>query len=133
MTTSIHSCQFPQFPSIPVFRLDMWVNANENRLTPAWAKKYGYDNDVDFAKHAQKKFSLVETGIVDQPSCRLLLLNGVNDGVTPIEDCHILFNHGSSPKEGRFFEGLPHMGYPHSLPVSYEWLENVLGKKDVKN
>lgn len=49
---------------------------------------------------AQKKFSLVETGIVDQPSCRLLLLNGVDDGVVPIEDCLVLFEHGS-PKEGR--------------------------------
>lgn len=103
-------------------------------LTPAWAKKYGYDNDADFIKHAQKKFSLVETGIVDQASCRLLLLNGVMDGVTPIEDCMVLFNHGSSPKEGRFFEGLPHMGYPNSLPVSYDWLENVLGnQEDLKN
>lgn len=102
-------------------------------LTPAWAKKYGYDHDADFVKHAQKKFSLVETGIVDQPSCRLLLLNGVMDGVTPIEDCMVMFNHGSSPKEGRFFEGLPHMGYPNSLPVSYDWLENVLGTKDIKN
>jgi hypothetical protein len=26
----------------------------------------------------------------------------------------------------RFHKGLPHMGYPNSLPVSYEWLEQVL-------
>ncbi|PYI13074.1 alpha/beta-hydrolase [Aspergillus japonicus CBS 114.51] len=97
-------------------------------LTPAWAKKYGYSDVADFRANAQKKFSLVETGIVDQPSTRLLLLNGVDDGVTPIEDCLVLFNHGS-PKEGRFFPGLPHMGYPHSLPVSYKWLEEVLESK----
>ncbi|BCR99487.1 2,6-dihydropseudooxynicotine hydrolase [Aspergillus awamori] len=94
-------------------------------LTPAWAKKYGYSNPEDFKKHGQKKFSLLETGILDQPSCRLLLLNGVDDGVTPIEDCLMLFNHGS-PKEGRFFHGLPHMGYPHSLVPSYKWFEDVL-------
>lgn len=43
----------------------------------------------------------METGIVDQPSCRLLLLNGVDDGVVPIEDCLVLFEHGSA-KEGRY-------------------------------
>ncbi|EAW14606.1 heptaketide hydrolyase ayg1 [Aspergillus clavatus NRRL 1] len=94
-------------------------------LTKAWATKHGYASEAEFVAGAQKKFSLVETGVVDQPSCRLLLLNGVDDGVVPIEDCLVLFDHGS-PKEGRFFKGLPHMGYPNSLPVSYKWLEEVL-------
>lgn len=103
-------------------------------ITDSWAEKYGYDNTEDFVQNAQKKFSLVETGVVDQPNCRLLLLNGVDDGVVPIEDCHVLFNHGG-PKEGRFFEGMVHMGYPNSLPVSYKWLEDLLspGKTEVKN
>ncbi|KAE8382650.1 Alpha/Beta hydrolase protein [Aspergillus bertholletiae] len=95
------------------------------RIMPGWTKKYGYDDAQAFVEEAQKKFSLVETGIVDRPSCRLLLLNGVDDGLTPIEDSLLLFNHGT-PKEGRFFEGLPHMGYPHSLPVAYSWLESIL-------
>jgi hypothetical protein len=70
-------------------------------LTAAWATKHGYKTVEEFVAGAQKKFSLVETGIVDQPSCRLLLLNGVDDGVVPIEDCQVLFEHGS-PKEGRY-------------------------------
>jgi hypothetical protein len=59
---------------------------------------------------------------------------GVNDGVVPIEDCMVLMNHGG-PKEGRFFENLVHMGYPHSLPVAYKWLESVLSPNttQVKN
>lgn len=44
-------------------------------ITPCWAEKYGYDSVEDFEKNAQKKFSLVETGVMDQPNCRLLLLN----------------------------------------------------------
>ncbi|KKK17909.1 pigment biosynthesis protein [Aspergillus ochraceoroseus] len=108
-----------------------WLRRVEDHEYPfqivrAWATKYGYDDPEDFCKNAQQKFSLVETKIVDQPSCRLLLLNGVDDGVVPIEDCLILFNYGS-PKEGRFFQGLPHMGYPHSLSPSYKWLEGILG------
>ncbi|KAB8229403.1 heptaketide hydrolyase ayg1 [Aspergillus alliaceus] len=94
-------------------------------IMPGWAKKYGYDDVQLFRQEAREKFSLLETGILDRPSCRLLLLNGVDDGVTPIEDSLTLFNHGS-PKEGRFFEGLPHMGYPDSLPVAYKWLEDLL-------
>ncbi|KAL4892276.1 Alpha/Beta hydrolase protein [Aspergillus ambiguus] len=95
------------------------------RLSKAWAIKHGYANVAEFVMKAQSKFSLLETGIVDQPNCRLLLLNGTDDGVVPIEDCLVLFNHGS-PKEGRFFKSLPHMGYPDSLQAAYTWLEEVL-------
>lgn len=42
-----------------------------------------------------------------------------------------MFNHGG-PKEGRFFEGSVHMGYPHSLPVAYKWLEEVLGSNTME-
>ncbi|KAJ5381395.1 Heptaketide hydrolyase ayg1 [Penicillium cataractarum] len=103
-------------------------------ITDCWAEKYGYSSTKEFEENAQKKFSLVETGVMDQPNCRLLLLNGVDDGVVPIEDSLILFNHGG-PKEGRFFEGMVHMGYPHSLPVAYKWLEDVLSpnRTEVKN
>jgi hypothetical protein len=44
-------------------------------ITDSWAEKYGYTTTEDFIQNAQKKFSLVETGVVDQPNCRLLLLN----------------------------------------------------------
>ncbi|KAJ5176868.1 Heptaketide hydrolyase ayg1 [Penicillium canariense] len=103
-------------------------------ITDCWAEKYGYASTKEFEENAQKKFSLIETGVMDQPNCRLLLLNGVDDGVVPIEDSLILFNHGG-PKEGRFFEGLMHMGYPNSLPVAYKWFEEVLSpnKTEVKN
>lgn len=39
------------------------------------AEKYGYDSEEEFVKNAQKKFSLVETGVLDQDNCRLLMLN----------------------------------------------------------
>lgn len=39
------------------------------------AEKYGYENEQEFVKNAQKKFSLVETGVLDQDNCRLLMLN----------------------------------------------------------
>lgn len=45
------------------------------RITASWAEKYGYNSAEEFIKNAQKKFSLVETGVMDQPNCRLLMLN----------------------------------------------------------
>ena len=48
---------------------------NSCSLTPALAQKFGYDTVEDFMKESQKNFSLVDSGIVLQPSARLLLIN----------------------------------------------------------
>jgi dienelactone hydrolase len=46
------------------------------QLTPAFAMKHGYGSSVqDFKEGVQKKFSLLETGVIQKPSCRLLLIN----------------------------------------------------------
>ena len=74
---------------------------------------------------AQKTWSLVETGIVNQKSCRLLLVNGTHDGLMPIEDSMLMFEYGS-PKEARFFTGLLHMGYPPANGSVYPWMEEVM-------
>jgi hypothetical protein len=39
------------------------------------AEKFGFRSVEDFKKDGQKKFSLLDNGIVERPSCRLLLLN----------------------------------------------------------
>lgn len=38
-------------------------------------RKFGFKNVDEMKKEGQKKFSLIETGIAQRPSCRLLLLN----------------------------------------------------------
>lgn len=45
------------------------------RLLPAFALKHGYRSVQEFKESVQKKFSLLETGIIHQPACRLLLVN----------------------------------------------------------
>ena len=45
------------------------------RLTPALAMKHGYGTVEEYVEGAQKKFSLLETGIIKGPSTRLLLIN----------------------------------------------------------
>ncbi|KAI1137591.1 alpha/beta-hydrolase [Hypoxylon sp. FL0543] len=96
------------------------------QLTPALAAKYGYGDDVEaYLEGAQKKFSLLETGILELPSTRLLLINGTHDGLMPIEDSMLLFEYGS-PKEARFFTGALHMGYPMANSSVYPWMEEVM-------
>ncbi|KAI1451788.1 alpha/beta-hydrolase [Annulohypoxylon moriforme] len=96
------------------------------KLTPALAAKHGYGEDVEaYLSGAQKKFSLLETGVLERPSTRLLLVNGMHDGLMPIEDSILLFEHGS-PKEARFFTGALHMGYPMANSSVYPWMEQVM-------
>ncbi|EFX04961.1 pigment biosynthesis protein yellowish-green 1 [Grosmannia clavigera kw1407] len=103
------------------------------RLTPAMAAKHGFctgDDDTAgiaafAAGGALARFSLLATGILDQPSTRLLLINGTKDGLMPIEDSMLLFEHGT-PKEARFFSGALHMGYPMANGSVYPWLESVM-------
>ncbi|RDW81927.1 alpha hydrolase-14 [Coleophoma cylindrospora] len=94
-------------------------------LGPPIAQKHGYASFQEFKEGAQKKFSLLETGILEKPSTRLLLINGVDDGLMPIEDSMLLFEHGT-PKEARFFAKALHMGYPMANAAVYPWMESVM-------
>lgn len=110
-----------------------WIEGAEGReypfeLAPAMAAKHGYASIAAFKAEAQKKFSLLENGILDGESCRLLLVNGTGDGLMPIEDSLLPFQHGG-PKEGRFFEGALHMGYPRANEAVYPWMESVMDTK----
>ncbi|KAK4102803.1 alpha/beta-hydrolase [Parathielavia hyrcaniae] len=95
------------------------------QLSPAMAMKHGFASAEEYKANAQKKFSLLETGIIKKPSTRLLLINGVLDGLMPIEDSMMLFEHGT-PKEARFFTGALHMGYPLANSAVYPWMEQVM-------
>jgi dipeptidyl aminopeptidase/acylaminoacyl peptidase len=94
-------------------------------LMPAITEKFGYESEEELYENAQREFSLVETGIVNMPSCRLLLVNGTHDGLMPIEDSMLMMEYGS-PKEARFFTGLLHMGYPPANGSVYPWMEQVM-------
>jgi hypothetical protein len=69
-------------------------------LTRGYLDKYGYSSWEELLEKCQKEYSLVENGIVNMKSCRLLLMNGVLDGLMPIEDSMLLMEYGS-PKEAR--------------------------------
>jgi len=65
--------------------------------------------------------SLLDQGLLDQPSAPLLLVNGKDDQQTTIEDLYLLLEHGS-PKDARIFPG-GHMGNtPETRPTIIRWL-----------
>ena len=45
------------------------------RLNPAMAMKHGFSSVAEYKANAQKKFSLLEAGILKKPATRLLLIN----------------------------------------------------------
>jgi hypothetical protein len=65
--------------------------------------KFGYGADFErFKKEARDKFSLLSTGILSRPGCtRLLLVNGTEDEIFPIDDYYVCLKHGD-PKEARY-------------------------------
>ncbi|EPE36442.1 alpha/beta-Hydrolase [Glarea lozoyensis ATCC 20868] len=94
-------------------------------LGPAISLKHGYTDYEKYMDEAASKFSLLETGILDKPSTRLLFINGVDDGLMPIEDSMLPFEYGT-PKEARFFQKALHMGYPAANASVYPWMESVM-------
>ncbi|KAM3416298.1 hypothetical protein BST61_g7904 [Cercospora zeina] len=92
---------------------------------PALREKFGYETEDAMLDNAQREWSLVDNKIVDMQSCRLLMVNGTHDGLMPIEDSMLMMEFGR-PKEGRFFTGLLHMGYPPANGSVYPWMEEVM-------
>ncbi|KAK3901976.1 esterase FrsA [Staphylotrichum tortipilum] len=100
------------------------------QLLPALAMKHGYGSVEEYKAGVQRKFSLLENGVIHRPSTRLLLINGTLDGLMPVEDSMMLFEFGS-PKEARFFTGALHMGYPMANDSVYPWMEQVMASAAV--
>lgn len=69
--------------------------------------------------------SLLEQGILDRPSAPLLLINGIEDTVFPIQDMHLLMEHGD-PKTVRLYPHEGHMGSPEATRVIVDWLSAYL-------
>ncbi|KAL5115260.1 hypothetical protein ACEQ8H_006852 [Pleosporales sp. CAS-2024a] len=99
-------------------------------LANTLAYKWGYGNDVEtFKRDAMSKFSLLNDGTLDKAECaRLLLVNGTEDEIFPIDDYYLALQHGA-PKEARFVAGIKHMGEPASFFIILKWLYKLLDIK----
>jgi len=101
-------------------------------LFPARAVVYGVDTMDDFLAFGPR-LSLVERGLIDQPSAPMLLVNGEQDSQQPIADLYLMMRHGE-PKTAWVNPAGGHMGRSADWPderiqaeVVRPWLMRQLG------
>ncbi|KAK0713520.1 yellowish-green 1-like protein [Lasiosphaeria miniovina] len=96
-------------------------------LADTLAHKFGYA-DLDTFVGEAGKFSLLDDGTLDGRAgcCRVLLVNGNDDEIFPIDDLFVALEHGA-PKEARMVRGKKHMGEPDSFVVILQWIHALLG------
>jgi esterase FrsA len=108
-----------------------WIEASRHpdsylmELVETRSRMLGARNDAEYI-NGFKRLSLLDQGLLDQPSAPLLLINGRNDTQCPIADIDLLCDHGS-PKSVRLFAGRGHMGFgPGTVPAIIDWLAKRL-------
>ncbi len=109
-----------------------WIAASDQMeypfaLSEALAYKFGYRSADPVGSYIAEghKFSLLTSGVLDRPSCRLLVLDGTEDSIFPIEDSVLVGLRGGN-KDLVARGNRPHMGNPGAENILYEWLDDVL-------
>ena len=112
-----------------------WIGAQNQMefpfaLADALAHKFGYrdpDPAAALAAYAADahRFSLVDSGVLATPACRLLVINGAEDSIFPIEDTILAGTRGSAT--GLIVRGgRAHMGNPAAERDIFAWLDEAL-------
>lgn len=83
---------------------------------PAKEKLFGADG-LDVLLARAQRFSLLESGILDQPCAPMLLVNGARDTQIPIADLYLLLEHGDA-KEAWVNPQGGHMGRSPQWPAA---------------
>jgi esterase FrsA len=92
-------------------------------LMPARARIFGGETFEDYVARC-RSLSLLDQGLLDEPSAPLLLVNGRDDVQNSIDDIYLSLDHGD-PKSARVFDG-GHMGEGPVVPTIIEWVANRL-------
>jgi esterase FrsA len=88
-------------------------------LMNARARIVGGETFEDYVAHCQE-LSLLDQGLLDQPSAPILLVNGRDDVQNSIDDIYLSLDHGD-PKAARVFDG-GHMGEGPVAPAIVDWV-----------
>ena len=92
-------------------------------LMNARARIFGGETFEDYVARCQE-LSLLDQGLLDQPSAPILLVNGRDDVQNSIDDIYLSLDHGD-PKAARVFDG-GHMGEGPVAPTIVDWVTRQL-------
>jgi len=84
---------------------------------------FGGETFEDYVARCQE-LSLLDQGLLDQPSAPILLVNGRDDVQNSIDDIYLSLDHGD-PKAVRVFDG-GHMGEGPVAPTIADWVTRQL-------
>lgn len=112
-----------------------WIHAQNQMeypfaLADALAYKFGYrdaDSVMAIARYVadSRKFSLIDTGTIETSACKMLIVNGMEDSVFPIEDSLMVASQGA--KKDLLARGdRGHMGNPGAESILYRWIDNTI-------
>jgi esterase FrsA len=93
-------------------------------LMAARAAIFGGETFEDYVERCPE-LSLLDQGLLDQPSAPILLVNGRDDVQNSIDDIYLSLDHGD-PKAARVFDG-GHMGEGPVAPTIVAWVQGQLG------
>ena len=115
-----------------------WIRAQNQMeypfaLAEALAYKFGYrdmEPGTAVARYAADahRFSLVDSGVIGTPACKLLVINGMEDSIFPIEDNIIIATQGDN-KDLVARGNRGHMGNPGAEDILYQWIDNAITGK----
>jgi dipeptidyl aminopeptidase/acylaminoacyl peptidase len=92
-------------------------------LMAARARIFGGETFEDYVARC-RELSLLDQGLLDEPSAPLLLVNGRDDVQNSIDDIYLSLDYGD-PKAARVFDG-GHMGEGPVVPTILAWVTERL-------
>ena len=112
-----------------------WIDAQKQmeypfQLAEALAYKFGFREGDALSSYRQqaRKFSLLDSGLLDRGTCKLLILNGMEDSIFPIEDSFLVAVRGD--KKDLITRGnRGHMGNPGAEEILYAWIDNAIASR----
>jgi hypothetical protein len=95
-------------------------------LAEALGYKFGSrdSNPVLSGAAGASKFSLLASGVLDNPSSKLLLINGMEHSIFPIENNLIVVLRATRNLVAR--GDRRHMGNPGAEDILYKWLDDAI-------
>ncbi len=70
----------------------------------------------------------MDSDIIGKPTCRLLVINGMEDSIFPIEDSLIVASTGKR-KDLIARGNRGHMGNPGAEELLYQWIDKAVASK----